>query len=118
MNDENLKTIHMCLRLSATQKYGTKTSTISISHDIRLQKIQMHSVKAAYAITEACIRVIDSKLKSALCKEIVTALNDSLLFLGLVSSELNHLEGITSKVDKRKEEAIGKKCTCKIRMAP
>ena len=49
----------------------------------------MHCVKAAYAITEACDRVMDSKLKSALCKEIVTLLIDSLAFLGLVSSELN-----------------------------
>ena len=32
---------------------------------------------------------MDSKLKSALCKEIVTPLIDSLTFLGLVSSDLN-----------------------------
>ena len=51
----------------------------------------MHSVKAAYAITEACDRVMNSKLKSALCKEIVTPLIDSLAFLGLVSSELNQI---------------------------
>ena len=49
----------------------------------------MESAKAAYAITEACDRVMDSKLKSALCKEIVTPLIDSLAFLVLVSSELN-----------------------------
>ena len=32
---------------------------------------------------------MDSKLKSALYKEVVTPLTDSLAFLGLVSSELN-----------------------------
>ena len=49
----------------------------------------MHLVKAAYAITEVCDIVMDSKLKSALCNEIVPPLIDSLAFLGLVSSELN-----------------------------
>ena len=49
----------------------------------------MHCVKAAFAITEACDRVMDSKLKSAFCKEIATLLIDSLGFLGLVSSELS-----------------------------
>ena len=57
----------MCLHLSATQEYGIKTS----------QKIQMHFVKAASVIIEACHRVMDSKLKSALCKETVTPLIDS-----------------------------------------
>ena len=36
---------------------------------------------------------MDSKLKSALCKEIVTPLVDSLAFLGLDSLELNQFRG-------------------------
>ena len=69
--------------------WNTNLTTVHKGHDVGLQKIQMHSVKAAYAITEAFDRVMDSKLKSALCKEIVTPLINSLAFLGLVSSELN-----------------------------
>ena len=54
--------------------------TVHKGHAItELQKIQMYSVKAAYAITEACNRLMGSKLKSALCKEIVTPLIDSLI---------------------------------------
>ena len=49
----------------------------------------MDSARAAYGISEACDRVMDSKLKPTLCKEIVTPLIDSLAFLVLVSSELN-----------------------------
>ena len=56
---------------------------------LNYKKIQIHSVKTAYEITEACGRVMDSKLKLALCKEIVTPLIGSLAFLGLVLSELN-----------------------------
>ena len=53
------------------------------------KKIQMHPVKTAYVIVEACGWVMDSKLQSALCKYIVTLLIGSLAFLGSVSSELN-----------------------------
>ena len=69
--------------------WNKNLTTVHYKHDIGLQKIQMHSVKTVYAITEACDRVIDSKLKSALCKEILTSLIDSSAFLGLVSPELN-----------------------------
>ena len=71
----------MCFHLSATQKYGIKKLiTFHKGHAIiELQKIQMYSVKAAYAITETCDRLMGSKLKLALCKEIVTPLIDSLI---------------------------------------
>ena len=58
-------------------------------YEIGLQKIQMHSVNAAYGITEACDRFMDSKLTQVICKEIVTPFIDSLAFLRLVSSELS-----------------------------
>ena len=64
--------------------WNKNLTTVHKGHDIGLQKIQMHSVKAAYAITEACDRVMDSKLKSVACKERVTLLIDSLALLGLV----------------------------------
>ena len=64
--------------------WNKNLTTVHKGHDIELHKIQMHFVKAAYAITEACDRVMDSKLKSALCKEIVTRLIDSFALLGLV----------------------------------
>ena len=66
----------------------------------------MHSVKTVYAITEACDRVMDSKLKSALCKEILTPLIDSLAFLGLVSPELNQFrrrDDLKSRLPKKIE---------------
>ena len=52
--------------------WNKNLTTVHKGHDTGLQKIQMHPVKAAYVITEAQDRVMDSKLKSALCKEIVT----------------------------------------------
>ena len=64
--------------------------TVHKAHHIELQKYQMHSVKAAYAITEVWDRVIDSKMESAFCKEIVTSLMDCLAFFSLVLSELNN----------------------------
>ena len=60
--------------------WNKNLTTVYKGHDIGLQKIQIHSVKAAYAITEARDTVMDSKLKLALCKEIVTPLIDSLAF--------------------------------------
>ena len=68
--------------------WNKNLTTVHKGHDIELHKIQMHFVKAAYAITEACDRVMDSKLKSALCKEIATPLIDCLAFLDLASSEI------------------------------
>ena len=64
--------------------WNENLTTAHKGHDIGLQKIQMLSVKATYAITEACDRVMDSKLKSIACKERVTPLIDSLALLGLV----------------------------------
>ena len=86
--------------------WNKNLTTVHKGHDIGLQKIQMHSVKAAYAITEACDRVMDSKLKSALCKEILTPLIDSLAFLGLVSPELNQFrrrDNLKSRLPKKIE---------------
>ena len=69
----------------------------------------MYSVKAAQAITEACDRVMDSKLKSALCKEIVTPLIDSLVFLGLVSPDIKPFQkGLSQKQITWKDEPIDK----------
>ena len=78
----------------------------------------MHSVKAAYAITVACDRVMDSKLKSALCKEMVIHIIDSLAFSDLVSSELNQFRRDYLKSrSPEKIKTIDKECPSKIRMA-
>ena len=86
--------------------WNKNLTTVHYEHDTGLQKIQMHSVKTVYAITEACDRVMDSKLKSALCKEILTPLIDSLAFLGLVSPELNQFrrrDNLKSRLPKKIE---------------
>ena len=68
----------------------------------------MHFVKAAYVIIEACDRVIDSKLKSALCKETVTPLIDSshsqACFIRIKSIQ----KGLSKKQVTRKDETLAK----------
>ena len=58
------------------------------------------SLRARYTTVD---RVTNSKLKSALCKKLVSSLIDSLAFLGLVSSELNQFrrEHLKSSLPKK-----------------
>ena len=58
----------------------------------------MHSVKTDYATTEACCRVKDSRLKSALCNEIVTPLINSLAFLGLPEKKKPVTKNVPAKI--------------------
>ena len=121
MEDEKLKNLlkkynkpENCPHVFAPQcnpeLWNKNLTNVHKGHDIGLQKIQMHAVKTA--------RVIDSKLKSVLCKEIVTPLIGSLAFLGLVSSELNQFrrDYLKSRLTE-KMEPLAKKCPSKIRMA-
>ena len=66
----------------------------------------MHSFKTDYAITEACGGVMNTRLKSALFKEIVTPLIDSLAFLGLDSSDSHQFrkDYLKSTLPEKKEQ--------------
>lgn len=78
----------------------------------------MPSVKTDYAITEACARVMDTRLKSALCKEIVTPLIDSLAFLGLDSSESHQFrKDYLKRTLPEKKKPMTKNVPAKIRIA-
>ena len=59
------------------------------SNDIVLQKIQMHTVKAACAMTDVCDKIMKLNLKSDQCREVVTPVTDALALLGVVTAETN-----------------------------
>ena len=59
------------------------------SNDIVLQKIQMHTVKAAYAMTDACDKVMEMNLQSDQCREMITPVIDAFALLGVVTAEIN-----------------------------
>ena len=44
-------------------------------NDIVLQKIQMHTVKAACAMTDACDKIMKMNLKSDQCREMIIPLS-------------------------------------------
>ena len=54
-----------------------------------LQKIQMHTVKAACAMTDACDKIMKLNLKSDQCREMITPVIDALALLGVVTAEIN-----------------------------
>ena len=58
-------------------------------NDIVLQKIQMHTVKAACAMTDACDKIMKLNLKSDQCREMITPVIDALALLGVVTAEIN-----------------------------
>ena len=75
----------------------------------------MHSFKTDYAITEACGGVMNTRLKSALFKEIVTPLIDSLAFLGLDSHQFRK-DYLKSTLPEKKEP-MTKNVPAKIRIS-
>lgn len=78
----------------------------------------MHSFKTDYAITEACGGVMNTRLKSALCKEIVTPLIDSLAFLGLDSSDSHQFrKDYLKSTLPEKKEPMTKNVPAKIRIS-
>ena len=60
-------------------------------NEIRLQNIQNLTVKAAYAVTEACDKILNKmgKMKQELSKELVSPLIDGLAFLGKAITDMN-----------------------------
>ena len=79
----------------------------------------MHFVKSNLSISEACVILINRKLKSALFRGILTLLIDFLAFLGLISSKLNQckrnhligrlpgkMEQLAKKVPAKSEQEI------------
>ena len=61
--------------------------------DINLRKIQLLNVSAAYAVIEACDKVVSrmGKYKQDLSKELLTPLVDSLAFIGKATKDPNQL---------------------------
>ena len=61
--------------------------------DINLRKIQLLNVSAAYAVTEACEKVVIrlGKYKQNLSMELLTSLVDSLAFIGKATKDRNQL---------------------------
>ena len=61
--------------------------------DINLRKIQLLNVSAAYAVVEACEKVVSrlGKYKQDLSKELLTPLVDSLAFIGKATKDTNQL---------------------------
>ena len=57
--------------------------------DINLRKIQLLNVSAAYAVIEACDKVVSrmGKYKQDLSKELLTPLADSLAFIGKTTKD-------------------------------
>ena len=47
----------------------------------------MHTVKAAYAMTDACDKIIKMNLKSDQCREMITTVIDASALLGVVTAE-------------------------------
>ena len=68
---------------------GDILNTSRRSNDIVLQKIQMHTVKAAYAMTDACDKVMEMNLQSDQCREMITPVIDAFALLGVVTAEIN-----------------------------
>ena len=64
------------------------------SNDIVLQKIQMHTVKAACIMTDACDKVMKFNLKLDQCRGIITPVIDSLALLGVVTAEINQFSRV------------------------
>ena len=64
--------------------------------DINLRKIQLLNVSAAYAVIEACEKVVSrlGKYKQDLSKELLTPLVDSLTFIGKATKDTNQLRDI------------------------
>ena len=65
---------------------GDILNTSRRSNDIVLQKIQMHTVKAACAMTDACDKVMKLSLKSDQCREMITPVIDALALSGVVTA--------------------------------
>ena len=65
---------------------GDILNTSKRSNDIVLQKIQMHTVKAACAMTDACDKVMKLNLKSDQCREMITPVIDALALSGVVTA--------------------------------
>ena len=61
--------------------------------DINLRKIQLLTVSAAYAVTQACEKVVSrlGKYKQDLSTELLTPLVDSLTFIGKATKDKNQL---------------------------
>ena len=68
---------------------GDILNTSRRSNDIVLQKIQMHTVKAASAMADACDKIMEKNLKSDQCREMITPVIDALALLGVVTAEIN-----------------------------
>ena len=68
---------------------GDILNTSRKSNDIVLQKIQMHTVKAASAMADACDKIMEMNLKSDQCREMITPVIDALALLGVVTAEIN-----------------------------
>ena len=68
---------------------GDILNTSRRSNDIVLQKIHMHTVKAACAMTDACDKIMKLNLKSDQCREMITPVIDALALLGVVTAEIN-----------------------------
>ena len=60
-------------------------------NEMRLQSIQNLSVKATYAVTEACDKILGKmgKMKQDQSKELVSPFIDGLAFLGKVITDMN-----------------------------
>ena len=61
--------------------------------EIRLQNIQNLSVKAAYAVTEVCDKILNKmgKMRQDQSKELVSPLIDGLAFLGKAITDMNQI---------------------------
>ena len=68
---------------------GDILSTSRRSNDIVLQKNQMHTVKAACAMTDECDKIMEMNLKSDQCREMITPVSDALALLGVVTAKVN-----------------------------
>ena len=68
---------------------GDILNTSRRSNDIVLQNIQMHTIKAACVMTDACDKIMDLNLKSDQCTEMITPVIDVLALLEVVTAEIN-----------------------------
>ena len=68
---------------------GDILNTSRRSNDIVLQKIHMHTVKAACAMTDVCEQIMKMNLKFDQCREMITRVIDALALLGVVTAEIN-----------------------------
>ena len=58
-------------------------------NDIVLQKMQMHNVKAACAMADACDKIMQLNLKSDQCREKITPAIDVIALSPVVTAEIN-----------------------------